>query len=101
MSFDSDSDGGGGGTGSSSDWLVSASDLLREEKEEGELSSDLPDIEAFDNVLFDNELFDCEKEFTANDGIKMRIKAIDIMEKLIFTGITNKSLIICTIVNIK
>jgi hypothetical protein len=52
-------------------------------------------------VLFDNELFDCEKEFTANDGIKTRIKAIDIMEKLIFTGITNKSLIICTIVNIK
>jgi hypothetical protein len=81
--------------------LVSASDLLREEKEEGELSSDLSDIEAFDNVLFDNELFDCEKEFTANDGIKTRIKAIDIMEKLILTGITNKSLIICTIVNIK
>jgi hypothetical protein len=81
--------------------LVSASDLLREEKEEGELSSDLSDIEAFDNVLFDNELFDCEKEFTANDGIKMRIKAIDIMEKLILRGINNKSLIICTIVNIK
>jgi hypothetical protein len=81
--------------------LVSASDLLREEKDEGELSSDLSDIEAFDNELFDDELFDCEKEFTANDGTKTRIKAIDIMEKLILTGITNRSLIICTIVNIK
>jgi hypothetical protein len=81
--------------------LVSASDLLREEKDEGELSSDLSDIEAFDNELFDKELFDCEKEFIANDGIKTRIKAIDIMEKLILTVITNRSLIICTIVNIK
>jgi hypothetical protein len=81
--------------------LVSASDLLREEKDEGELSSGLSDIEAFDNELFDKELFDCEKEFTANDGIKTRIKAIDITEKLILTVITNRSLIICTIVNIK
>ena len=81
--------------------MVSASDLLREEKDEGELSSDLSDIEAFDNESFDNELFDCEKEFTANDGIKTRIKAIDIMEKLILTDNTKRSLIICTIVNIK
>jgi hypothetical protein len=81
--------------------LVSASDLLREEKDEGVLSSGLSDIEAFDNELFDKELFDCEKEFTANDGIKTRIKAIDITEKLILTVITNRSLIICTIVNIK
>jgi hypothetical protein len=72
--------------------LVSASDLLREEKDEGELSSDLSDIEAFDNELFDKEVFDCEKEFTANDGIKTRIKAIDIMEKLILTVITIISL---------
>jgi hypothetical protein len=81
--------------------LVSASDLLREEKEEGELSSDLSDIEAFDSELFDNELFVCEKVFTANDGIKTRIKAIDIMEKLILTGITSSSLIKCIIANIK
>lgn len=73
------SDGGGGGMGSSDDWFFSAKDLLKEAKEvslskDGELSSELPDSE-----LFDNELLDCEDDINANDGIKTTDNVINNM----------------------
>jgi hypothetical protein len=48
-------------------------------------SSDSSDIEAFDKELFDSEslgnvLFDCEEETMANDGIKTRAIANDMMK---------------------
>ena len=48
-------------------------------------SSDSSDIEAFDKELFDskslgNVLFDCEEEIMANDGIKTRAIANDMMK---------------------
>ena len=48
-------------------------------------SSDSSDIEAFDNELFDSEsvdnvVFDCEEDTIANDGIKTRVIAIDMMK---------------------
>jgi hypothetical protein len=75
--------------------LVSASDLLREEKD------DSSDVEAFDIELFDIELFDCEKEFTATDGTNTKIKEINIIVKVILPDIISRSLIIYNIVNIK
>jgi hypothetical protein len=48
-------------------------------------SSASSDIEAFDKVLFDSEslgnvLLDCEEETMANDGIKTRARAKDMMK---------------------
>jgi hypothetical protein len=71
--------------------LASASDLLREANE------DSSDVEAFVFELFDIELSDCDKEFTANDGIKTKIKVINIMIKFILTNLINSSFIICNL----
>jgi len=91
LSSTPDPDGGGGGVGSLSVWLVWASDLLSEANE------DSSDVDAFDIELFDTELSDCDKEFTANDGIRTKLKVTNIIIKLILIVLINSSFIICNL----